>query len=379
MLGYNRRRCRATCLAGFFYSPPAPDMKTIQAILAAAVAASFMPAAAQAAPAYQLTRLESLGGSIAAGLALNASGTVVGHAHTEPCCDDVAPYETRRAVRWTASNPADLGTLGGMNASATGINDQNVVVGASTLAGGGNDVATTWVNGVATQLPNLGGQASGAYAINRRGDIAGYATTAGNVRYRAVVWRAGVARALPDLGGKNAVATALSNKGHVVGYSTTRGQQGTRAVMWSCAGGLTNLGTGLAGSSNARGVNDGGTAVGYHIVPDAFARPIIWNGTTPVDVGTLGGAQGWVNAISTQGSAVGASSKVDTETPHATLWQAGAVLDLNDLVDPSQLDPNEWLLTEAMAINSRGEITGVMRQAWGFEERGVLLKPLLQR
>lgn len=261
-------------------------MKTIHAILAAAVAASFMPAAVQAAPTYQLIRLESFGGSIAAGLGLNASGTVVGHAHTEPCCDDVAPYETRRAVRWTASNPADLGTLGGMNASAHGVNDQNVVVGTSALAGGGNDLATTWVNGVATQLPNLGGQASGAYAINRRGDIAGYATTPGNVRYRAVVWRGGVARALPDLGGKNAVATALSNKGHVVGYSTTRDQQSSRAVMWSSAGGLTNLGAGLAGSSGARGVNDRGTAVGYHMVPDAFARPIIWNGTTPVDVGT---------------------------------------------------------------------------------------------
>ncbi|WP_374673082.1 hypothetical protein [Ideonella sp.] len=353
-------------------------MKTIHAILAAAVAASLIPVAAQAAPTYQLIRLDSFGGSIAIGLALNESGTVVGKAHTMPCCDDDAPYETRRAVRWTASNPTDLGTLGGMNATATGINDQNVVIGASTLAGGGNDVATTWVNGLATQLPNLGGQASGAYAINRRGDIAGYATTAGNVRYRAVVWRAGVARALPDLGGKNAVATALSNKGHVVGYSTARGQQGTRAVMWSSAGGLTNLGAGLAGSSNARGVNDNGTAVGYHIAPGAYSRPIIWSGTTPVDVGTLGGAQGWVNGINNQGSAVGASSKVGTETPHATLWQAGAVLDLNDLVDPSQLDPNEWLLTEAMAINGRGEITGVMRNVWGFEQRGFLLKPLLQ-
>jgi probable HAF family extracellular repeat protein len=107
--------------------------------------------------------------------AINATGTVVGYA--------AVTEEVTRAVLWNDGMMTDLGTLGGLNSFAHGINDQAQVVGESAYHSGKNSVhAFLWQNGVMTDLNRLLAHGSGwtltsATAISHDGRIVGTGTT----------------------------------------------------------------------------------------------------------------------------------------------------------------------------------------------------------
>jgi probable HAF family extracellular repeat protein len=59
-------------------------------------------------------------------------------------------------------------------------------------------------------------------------------------------------------------------------------------------------------------------------------------------------------------------------TDRAFVWQGGALLDLNTLVDL----PTNLILTEARDINNAGQIVGMARNALTGESYGFLLTPV---
>jgi probable HAF family extracellular repeat protein len=61
----------------------------------------------------------------------------------------------RRAVLWTNGTASDLGTLGGTNSWASGINDRGAVVGGAHLAGDATSHAFLWNRGTMTDLGTL--------------------------------------------------------------------------------------------------------------------------------------------------------------------------------------------------------------------------------
>jgi len=61
------------------------------------------------------------------------------------------------------------------------------------------------------------------------------------------------------------------------------------------------------------------------------------------------------NAINSEGQIVGVSRACDFSVLNAFLWENGSIVDLSALVPPN----SALHLTEAFAINDRGEITGV--------------------
>jgi probable HAF family extracellular repeat protein len=67
----------------------------------------------------------------------------------------------------------DLGTLGGSESYALGINNSGLVVGNSNPAGDPNYHATLWSGSAATDLGTLGGTYGVGYAINSARQIAG--------------------------------------------------------------------------------------------------------------------------------------------------------------------------------------------------------------
>ena len=100
----------------------------------------------------------------------------------------------------------DLGTLGGSESRANGINPRGQIV------GGGQEVAERlpsgeipthpflWDKGVMIDLGTLGGNQAGASAINPAGWIVGQSETADRLTH-AFVWKKGVMTDLGTLGG----------------------------------------------------------------------------------------------------------------------------------------------------------------------------------
>ena len=81
----------------------------------------------------------------------------------------------------------DLGTLGGTNSAAFGINDRGQIVGQSQT-GAGADRAFLWtVKEGMVDLGTLGGGSSVAFGINNRGQIVGESQT-GLGEYHAIFW-----------------------------------------------------------------------------------------------------------------------------------------------------------------------------------------------
>jgi probable HAF family extracellular repeat protein len=94
---------------------------------------------------------------------VNKSGTIVGSYYTG---------SATQAYVYQDGAFSALGTLGGTNSSASAVNDFNVVVGSSQLAGDASSRAFISYRGFIVDLGTLGGN-SGAADINNRGTIVG--------------------------------------------------------------------------------------------------------------------------------------------------------------------------------------------------------------
>ncbi len=127
----------------------------------------------------------SLPGSLwSSAYALDNSGRMAGYAMTAS--------GVFQGYTWSAlSGFSSLGTLGGANSYAFGINDHGQVVGHSTLSSGYSHAFLTDDHGM-HDLGTLGGNASYAYGINNAGSVVGYSWLAGSDQTHAFLYVGGV-------------------------------------------------------------------------------------------------------------------------------------------------------------------------------------------
>jgi probable HAF family extracellular repeat protein len=153
----------------------------------------------------------------------------------------------------------DLGTLGGTQSEAFGVNNLAQVVGGALILSG-VEHAFLWTKaGGMRDLGTLGGSSSRASAINDNGQVVGYAYTVAEEKH-AFLWTAtdGM-RDLGTLGGTFSEATAISENGVIVGASYLSGGGSSFACAW-LGGVIEGLGT---ATSRATGVNNALQIVGY--------------------------------------------------------------------------------------------------------------------
>lgn len=305
---------------------------------------------------YKVVTLPGLGGVFAYANSINNRGWASGQA-------DYTSDNVGHAGLWVSGSGAiDLGAFGGPTANsavAWPVKATNgVIVGISDT---GEDqpfsnnafscwpfyppFAPTgkvcqgfrWQNNLMTPLPALaGGFNSYATAANNRGQIVGWAENGVHdpscdpsfqvLQFRAVIWQPdGAMRELPPLpGDSTSAATAINDLGQVVGISG------------AC-----------------------GVAVGSV----SAAHAVIWNNGIPTDLGNIGGdAWNTPAAINNQGVVVGFANTVPgtARTFQAFIWTSTTSM------QPLPV-PVDSIRSEALGINSKGQIVGLVRLPSGLD------------
>jgi probable HAF family extracellular repeat protein len=327
---------------------------------------------------YAMTDLGTLpGGTFSEAKSVNAANPVqvVGSADTS--------NGTTHAFLWDRVHGIqDLGTLGGPNSGALGINDAGQVVGYSETSTGETH-AFLDSGGVMTDLGTLAhGHTSSATAINAAGQVVGFSTITPSsaLKYQAFLYSNGVMTDLRSLSagpGSNSVAWALDNSDPVQVVGQSQGPSypppcdhypNYHAADWQ-APTKTDLGTLPGGhESHAFGINASGQVVGdsaaaetppcYNSPARAFLRDP--DGTmTRLDDGVAGPKQSRAYGINAFSQVVGTWSDTTgaQDIPkYAFLWENQVFTDLISLVP----DRGWSQLINASAINDRGQLVG-----WG--------------
>jgi len=197
----------------------------------------------------------------------------------------------------------------------------------------------------------------------------------------AFEWRDGVRTDLGTLpGGNNSIAYWVSDSGLVFGNSddggvdAVTGLQDFEGVVWK-NGQILNMGTLGVNFVGPNAMNDRRQVVGIALnaIPDQFSfiglgtqtRAFLWQGGVMLDLGTLGGPDGWASSINEEGVITGWALVNSTPNPvtgqptqHPFLWRDGTMVDLGTLGGTLAVvgSPNNG--GSGGAINNRGQVVG---------------------
>jgi probable HAF family extracellular repeat protein len=205
-----------------------------------------------------------------------------------------------------------------------------------------------------TDLGTLGGPNSVAYGINDNGQVVGHADGSDGQEH-AFLYSGGTMQDLGLLGGLGTNgfgdARSINNEGQVVGGAQI-GNIGPGFGFLYSGGTMADLGT-LGGSEcSPEGINDNGQVVGSsYLNGDAQEDAFLYSGGTMTDLGALGSVGSAAFAINNQGQVVGFFAP---SGPHAFIYSGGTMTDLNSLIPAT----SGWLLEFARAINDNGQIAG---------------------
>ena len=225
---------------------------------------------------------------------------------------------TENGFLYSHGKMIDLGTLGGANSRAFGINNSGEVVGLSNIAAGSTQSSIfLYRHGHMTSLvgPVDPTETFGDIKINSKGDVIGFPLSDGD----ASIDHKGNLIDLGSLAGLGSAARDLNDHDEVVGYSGVSGTGSTRvnhAFLYK-NGTVIDLGTLGGPGSVANDINAHGEIVGSSMTTSGATHAFLYRNTHMTDLGTLGGADSVAGAINNSGEVVGALSRAPV-TPMAS-------------------------------------------------------------
>ena len=262
----------------------------------------------------------------------------------------------------------DLGTLGGGESVAAGVNASAQVVGYSQTSSGTTN-GFIWTSGATDgvagnvqmkSLGTLGGPVSQAYAINDSGQVTGYSDVPAHPanHQHAFVYSAGM---MIDVGQQltslvNSYGYGINASGHVAGTAYDVNYTAPHAFVYD---GMTATDLGVFGGagSSALAINSSDTIAGYLTTTTSYDHAFSYSGGTITDLGTLGGHYSYGLSVNNSNVIVGGSFTDALDSVyHAFVCPNGTMLDLNQMLDKTGAG---WTLVEARAVNDAGQIAGV--------------------
>ncbi|HYN82581.1 MAG TPA: hypothetical protein VES88_13890 [Gemmatimonadaceae bacterium] len=301
----------------------------------------------------QATDLGTLGGADSEALGVNNFTQVVGWSDL--------PSGEDRAFLWTkVGGMQNLGTLGGNSSRAYAINDNGQVVGSSVTASGETHAFLWTATDGMRDLGTLGGVRSEAYAISENGAIVGTSYISGGGPSAAFFWSAGV---MEYLGVLYSQARGVNNAAQVVGWTS---EPSSRALLWTKSGGAwtsEELVVPNASSSYAYAINEPGQVIGGFMSVSGGRRGFSWTRASgAMELPPIPrGKENWAYALSDAGRIGGwGNDKSGLSNPHPTIWEPKADGWTVRVISGTSV-ADSWV----SAVNDNHQAVGVRRNVTG--------------
>ena len=261
----------------------------------------------------------------------------------------------------------DLGTLGGIDATALAINNSGQIAGKSSTASEQFHAYITGANGVGMVDLDLAGEDFSnrtIEAMNSSGQLTGAIQDDINELERAYITGSNGRNMTPleTLGGNSSNASDINDSGQVVGKSDTSSGNFHAFITGSNGSGIKDLGTLGGNTSRAEAINNLGQVVGEAQVARGTSHAFVTspNDDAMMDLGTLGGQSSFARDINDAGEVIGSASTATGEN-HAFLYSHGGITDLNQIFNATvgsdeQLDADD--VFSVSAINDNQQILG---------------------
>jgi len=300
-------------------------------------------------PQYTITELGDFSAR-----ALNNSGTVVG-------------MKGNKAVLFRNGVLTDITPAGGAIAQANRINDFDKVVGHVFICDivdgncvNGRTRAFVFEQGASTVLGTLGGRDSQALGVNNAGQVVGWSHSAGPTPdisgdEHAFIFQNGV---MQDLGmqttARGTWASNINETGQVSGWA--RGSNLSDHGAYRYSGGTFQF-FGVVGT--AWDINNAGQVVGgMSGNDDGSGQAFLFSGGVITNLGKVSPQHLYAlaYAINNAGHVVGFSSPqfLSSSGEQAFIFSGGVMQNLNNLIPAN----SGWVLTQARDINDAGQIVG---------------------
>jgi probable HAF family extracellular repeat protein len=347
-------------------------------VAVAAVGLTGITAVPAFATSYSITDLGNLGYPTARAAAINESGQVAGTSYLAErveynvgCSPRHRPcfVHPERPFLWSAGTITNLGSLGGLFAEGTGINNLGDVVGNSRLSGNACCHAFLVHAGHMADLGTFS-----AKAVNDSDVVAGSESIPGVGQTHAILDSNGKLTDLgliPGSGGIFTVPSGINNSNEVVG-SGDNAESDQRAWV-DRNGKMTDLGTLGGPGAFASAINNSGEIVGGSQTASDSEHPFLDKGGKMIDLGTFN-LESVANAISNNGVIVGETYELEKSGNagfHAFIYTGGRFQDLNNLIPAG----SGYVLTNAVGINVKAQILVDASTTSTFQNHALLLNP----